>query len=143
MPNQPLLALRGLAGMMYGNLALAEGVAARMARDGQQAQDKASAQMVETLSAPPENFLAVVYAGLSAFEGPLEHAKKMREASPSAHIVVLTCDCDFEFKWIKLGPLCEQGVINEVVVTPWCGGVTAMSNMLTALINTWPKCSER
>lgn len=86
-----------------------------------------------------ENILAVVYAGLSAFDKAVAFASSLRAQHPHATVVVLTCDCQLESKRFELEPLIKQGVINYALTTPECGGREPMRKLLEALIAAWPK----
>ena len=85
-----------------------------------------------------ENILLVLYAGLSAFAESVRFARTFKSQHPTAHIVVLTCDCDFGEKARTLLHLRELGQVNDLVVTGKCGGEEDMDHMLRAVVKAWP-----
>lgn len=104
----------------------------------------AQAQVEQALADQPaivnaENILAVVYAGLSAFDKAVAFASSLRAQHSHATVVVLTCDCQLESKGFELKPLMERGVIDYALATPECGGRKPMRTLLEALVAAWPK----
>lgn len=84
-----------------------------------------------------QDFLAIVYAGLSAFEQALEFAQKIKK-NAAANVAVLTCNCNLFRKSVALVPLLLSKELSHVIVTPACGGVRQMKEILEGLINAWP-----
>ena len=69
------------------------------------------------------SFLAVVYAGLSAFNEAVEFARKIKNDNPAAKVVIVTCDCDLNHKARGLVPMLQDKELDAVVITSGCGGV--------------------
>ncbi len=103
-------------------------------------QDEALVQHDKTVSSFQEKFevsaelLFFVYISLSAFEADIENILQIEKTYPNAQIIALTCDCDQSIKEKKLQPLIDNGSIDEVVVTPYCGGQSSMSTILDKVI---------
>ena len=83
-------------------------------------------------------FLAVVYAGLSAFHEAVELAHKLKEDRPSAKVVVVTCDCDLTNKTRELTPMLKRKELDAVVVTHECGGRATMRNIMEKVVSDSP-----
>ncbi len=83
-------------------------------------------------------FLAIVYAGLSAFSEAVEMARKIKADNPTAKIVITTCDCDIRHKTHTLTPMLERKEIEAVVVTGMCGGRGMMHDILEGIVRAWP-----
>ena len=84
------------------------------------------------------SFLAVIYAGLSAFDEAIEMARKVKQEYVASKVVIVTCDCDFGRKHRTLDPMLASGQIDTVVETYECGGFATMRDILRATINSWP-----
>ena len=82
--------------------------------------------------------LAVVYAGLSAFQESLDYARKIRKSNPQCKVVVLTCDCDPRMKELVLAKALENGEIDEAIMTSECGGYYGMREILDGFVAAWP-----
>jgi len=107
------------------------------ANAAQQAAEKGLDAILPTV-VEQSNVLLVIYAGLSAFRASVDYARSFRQKISAAKITVLTCDCNLRMKSDTLLPLQQSGEINDVVVTPDCGGRYQMAKMLQALIDSWP-----
>jgi hypothetical protein len=83
-------------------------------------------------------FVAVVYAGLSAFDEALLFGRKIRQDNPAAKVVIVTCDCDPGRKRRVLVPMLETGELAAVIETYECGGREAMRKILLGFIEAWP-----
>jgi hypothetical protein len=83
-------------------------------------------------------FLAVVYAGLSAFNEAVALARKIKDDRPDAKIVITTCDCMLDDKSRTLSPLLQRKEIDAAVVTTICGGHDTMRDILEKVIEVWP-----
>lgn len=90
------------------------------------------------LPAETDELLTVIYAGLSAFDGAVSFARRLRREGPKRLVVVLTCDCNLREKLRDLDPLQQAGEITEVLVSRECGGHGDMARILDALIAAWP-----
>ncbi|MGB7957765.1 MAG: hypothetical protein WCF77_02895 [Minisyncoccia bacterium] len=84
------------------------------------------------------SLLAVVYAGLSAFDEALEFARKVKQDRPDAKVVIVTCDCDLRRKASILEPMLQSEELEAVVVTHWCGGRSTMRDILEKIVEVWP-----
>lgn len=84
------------------------------------------------------NVLAVVYAGLSAFEEAVDFATHLKQGSSQVTAVVLTCDCNLSRKERQLLSLMEAGQIDHGIFTRECGGFGTMKNILEKLVSIWP-----
>jgi hypothetical protein len=84
------------------------------------------------------SFLAVVYAGLSAFDEALAFARKIKQNNPAAKVVLVTCDCDLNRKARVLVPTLQDKELDAVVVTSGCGGRATMCDILEKIVNDWP-----
>lgn len=112
-----------------------------MTEEGRRSQQVLQEKLAATMPAADEvgaDMLAVVYAGLSAFDEALVYARGIRGQYPQATIVILTCDCDLRRKEQVLGPLVESGEINHIVVTGFCGGEKDSEEILDGLVSAWP-----
>jgi hypothetical protein len=89
-------------------------------------------------TAEDASFLAVVYAGLSAFDEAVAFARKVKKDNPAAKVVVVTCDCDLNNKARVLFPMLERREIEAAVVTSECGGRGTMRDILEKIVNDWP-----
>lgn len=85
-----------------------------------------------------KSFLAVIYAGLSAFTKSLDYAREVRKSHPTAKVFVLTCDCDIRTKAPILDAAITCGEINDAIITSKCGGYDSMRKILEKLVTTWP-----
>jgi hypothetical protein len=107
-------------------------------REGKTAQFEVNGKLTAILEQPPQKMLAVVYAGISAFKEALTTVRAIHRKVPDAYIILLTCDCELEDKKRVLQPHVDSNLIKHVVVTPVCGGESAMGGILDALIKAWP-----
>ncbi len=80
--------------------------------------------------------IAIIYAGLAAFESVIKMIDDMRKQTSESHVVVLTCDCSIHQKMPFLN---KQHGVDTVVVTYECGGYGGMGNLVNALKEQWPK----
>ena len=83
-------------------------------------------------------FLAVVYAGLSAFREAVEMARKIKRNNPNAKIVLTTCDCVLSDKSDTLSPMLQKKEVDAVVVANRCGGRETMHDILEKIVEVWP-----
>lgn len=114
----------------------------KMVRESQTAQsaieEKTGDLIVEAkMNGDATDVLAVVYAGLNAFDEALQYSQRLRKDIPHAKVVVLTCDCDYNHKFLKLQPLVDRDELTGVIWTDVCGGRDDMKNILEVLIALW------
>jgi hypothetical protein len=116
-----------------------------VARIGSEAMDEeARAAQVELESSlrigttEDASFLAVVYAGLSAFDEAVAFARKVKKDNPAAKVAVVTCDCDLTRKARSLVPMLRDKELDAVVVTSECGGRATMRDILQKIVSDWP-----
>jgi hypothetical protein len=83
-------------------------------------------------------FIAVVYAGLSAFGKAVNFARKIKQDKPAAKVVVLTCDCDLRAKEDILRSMLQSHDLEAVIVDHECGGRGAMRDILREFVRVWP-----
>lgn len=84
-------------------------------------------------------FIAVVYAGLSAFDEALDFARSVKKDQPAAKVVIVTCNCDLGHKDRVLEPLLQSKELDAVIVTYECGGRATMRDVLEGFMAAWPK----
>ncbi len=117
------------------------GLAARvMVEEGRQVQSDLENSLdlgVQEEALGNSTFLAIVYAGLSAFRESVDMARKIKTDKPKAKVVVLTCNCKLFEKKYTLNPMLADGILEAVVVTPECGGREDMKIILESLISIW------
>ncbi len=128
----------GMYAESIGNYRVSDAVLNEMELNSERAQDVVSSKVIPALEQAPENLLAVVYAGISAFNQAIDTVEHIHRKAPHADIIVVTCDCDVPEKKRSLGPLIVRGIIKEVVVTPICGGQEDMGLIVSSLIEAWP-----
>lgn len=135
----PLRAMLGMHAEAIGDFQTANVLWEGVEADGREAEREVVTKVLPVIEGgQPGNFLAVIYAGISAFKEATRTAREVHRKIPGAHIVILTCDCDLHRKLNQLESLVESGEIQEVVVTGWCGGHGDMGEMVDALIDAWP-----
>ncbi len=123
-------------------MASASGILSRMEASNEIeriACTEAAVKVQEKFSDLSGNVFAAVYAGVNAPEESLEFVKKIRRVSPTAYVVVVTCDCGMQYKQTLFKA--NSKIIDILVVTPICGGRTTMGSILDALIDLWPQGS--
>lgn len=104
-------------------------------RQGAAAQDAVEAQIAELGDLSQEtDVLAVVYAGVTAFQQSVAFVLDLRRQAPQAVIVLVTCGCGSDRKRQWLQPIIDSGIIDSVIETPECGGERTMGAILDALI---------
>ena len=89
---------------------------------------------------PGENVtsVAVIYAGISAFEEVVDFIRRIKQDLPDTKVVLLTCNCDLQHKGYVLEPMLQNKELEAVVVTHECGGRMAMRDILDGFIAAWP-----
>lgn len=117
--------------------ALAEIGSQAMDAEAQAAQATLESQLIVE---PQDNarLLAVIYAGLSAFDEAVSFARAVRRDHPTAKIVIVTCDCNLRHKQQVLEPILASGEIESVVATFECGGRATMRRILNQVMSDWP-----
>lgn len=108
------------------------------ARTGQQIVDSELNEIPSNIESGT-NTLLIIYGGLNAFGLCLSSIHAFRRKNPQATIVILTCDCDIDSKTPILHRIQTMGDVNDVIVTPYCGGQDQMGQILDALISGWPE----
>lgn len=83
------------------------------------------------------NFI-VMYAGLRGFDNVMQTCKTLRQHFPKTYIAVLACDCDYREKERDFIRALNENSIDAGLFTGRCGGCSALSEILTALIERWP-----
>lgn len=132
-----------VAGLATGNPFLAQAGGYAMDEEGCLAQSKVKAKTEEHLTKlNNKNLLAVVYAGLSAFQESFVYAREIRKSNPQAKVVVLTCNCDQRNKEQVLDDAIKNREINDAVMTWECGGRNGMRAILEGLIASWPNSTS-
>ena len=132
-------AVGGLVGFVKRDEALcdaAEEAGNEEAREAQRMLERKLEQAPDMSQA-----IAVVYAGLSAFDEALELARTIKRGNANAIIVVVTCDCDSSRKQRVLEPLLASEEIASVVMTSNCGGRATMGKICQAVIDRWKPAS--
>ena len=106
------------------------------------AEGRAAQKMVESSlqieTGESAEFIAVIYAGLSAFDEALAMGRKIKAERPKSKVVIVTCDCAIERKAQTLNPLLQNKEIEAVVVTNTCGGRQTMRSILDGVMSQWP-----
>lgn len=120
-----------------GDLMLAKIGARAMDEEARAAQAELESAL-KINAAEDTSFLAVIYAGLSAFDEAVEFARKIKEDNPAAKVVVVTCDCDLNRKARVLFPMLQAKELDAVVATSECGGRATMCDILEKVVNDWP-----
>lgn len=82
-------------------------------------------------------FLAVIYAGLPAFDEAVAFAREIKHEHPVSKVVVVTCDCNLTRKARDLVPMLRRE-LDAVVVTSECGGRATMRDILEKVVSIWP-----
>lgn len=82
--------------------------------------------------------VALIYAGLTAFDEAAVMARQIKMAVPASRVIVTTCDCNLKHKRDILRPILDSGEIDMAVVTWMCGGNAMMAMILEAVIEAWP-----
>jgi hypothetical protein len=127
-------------GLMFAMIADPSGGAAAEFRKDYARQGAASQGAVESQIAElgdlgdGDDILAVVYAGVTAFQQSVEFVLELRRRAPQAVIVLVTCSCGSDRKQRWLQPIMESGIIDSVIETPECGGERTMGALLDTLI---------
>lgn len=119
--------------MINGDVVKSMAYAERIRSEADDGQSKIAEKLAGQDEYPD---VAVIYAGLSAFESTMATVRELRACAPDAHIVVLTCDCDVRSKSAQLH---RDNVVDTIVVTPRCGGCDDVGTMLEALVGQWSK----
>lgn len=109
-----------------------------MDQEGQDAQAAVDRGLSELAVPEGHQFLAVCYAGLAAFQQALQSATKMKSRAPGSKVILVTCDCNLAKKRVDLQPHLDEGEIDLLVVTPYCGGEQTMRYILDTIVNSWP-----
>lgn len=81
--------------------------------------------------------LAFVYAGASAFREAFDTAAGIKRDNPGSRVVVLTCDCNLEWKEHDMQPRISDGEIDQMIVTRECGGRDGMRLILDSVVEQW------
>lgn len=109
-----------------------------MDEEGKAAQTVIDSDLTELRIQDGYQFLAVCYAGLTAFEQALRSATQMKSRVPGSKVILVTCDCDLSGKMAALQPNLTAGEIDLLVVTGNCGGEEVMRDILNMVVDFWP-----
>lgn len=117
-----------------GDDALSSCIVADMRRDGKAHQELARKGFAKSFNPTIPQHLVFVYAGYTAFESAFAMAQSIKESSPDAVVVVLTCDCDLQRKDYELGAAMSNGKIDHYIVSRECGGRNGLREILDAIL---------
>lgn len=81
--------------------------------------------------------LALVYAGLQAFDGAFGFARSLKQRSPHSAVIVLTCSCESGHKADVLQVAVDEGHIDNFVMVQDCGGRLAMGVAIDKVITAF------
>lgn len=144
--NGNLCYSRTTIGMAFASLAIPKltqdhQIVRQLASDMNQEAQTAQAELYSHLEAgvPGNNtpLLAIIYGGLSAFDDAVTMAQNIKRDNPNTSVILTTCDCMLNEKESKLQPLLANQEIQEVVVTPFCGGRNMMREILETIMAKW------
>jgi len=84
------------------------------------------------------SLIAIVYAGLSAFDEALDFGRRVKKDQPTAKVIIVTCNCHMDHKGPALEPLLQNKELEAVIVTDECGGRRTMRGLLEGFVTAWP-----
>lgn len=82
--------------------------------------------------------LFIAYAGLSNFDQCLGCIIDYKEnTAPDATVIVCTCDCRINEKMRSFEALTKKGIIDYLVISPYCTGRRELGMIADKLIHEW------
>lgn len=127
-----------VTGFMTTDWELKEAIVNKVKDEAIEIQKKGASEVEKYLKDKKEGQLVfITYAGLNGYRENVDHAIKIKKEFPHALIFILTCDCIQEDKEKELLPLVKDGIINDLIVSPYCGGRGDLQKMLDGIIEHW------
>lgn len=111
------------------------------AAGAQQAVERAVQKSITT-AGQDMTILAVVYVGIGAYHEAVAYIERLHDDFPGCKVLVVSCNCRLDLKRPKFEELLAAGRIDQVMITPECGGEKTMAQVLEALINLWPVAGD-